>query len=162
MSQLFKICSFYPSDASDVAALQCRAILAVSPRYYGKAELESWVAGVDCSRHIDHIRSGGGLLLARSSENLLLGFTGFIRSGEFAELKYAFTDPDAQGRGVGTALVAQVERFLRDQAVERVTVRASLSAMAFYERRGYQVTARRRQLTGGGKELDIREMEKLL
>lgn len=53
------------------------------------------------------------------------------------EIGHLFVHPDAAGQGVGSALVAFSEQLLRDRGNETVKVYASLTAVAFYEKRGF-------------------------
>jgi len=53
------------------------------------------------------------------------------------EIGHLFVHPDAAGQGVGSALVAFSEQLLRDRGHETIKVYASLTAAAFYEKRGF-------------------------
>ena len=53
--------------------------------------------------------------------------------------------PDRQGRGLGTALIDEVERRARDAgcaAVEMTVIQTRAELIAFYGRRGYRPTGR--------------------
>lgn len=54
-----------------------------------------------------------------------------------AELVACYVHPDHQGAGVGAALVERMHEEMRAAGFERVELTASLNAVAFYERRGY-------------------------
>ncbi len=47
--------------------------------------------------------------------------------------------PECQRRGIGTALVAAAEALARQEGFRRMVLHARQSAVAFYERLGYQV-----------------------
>lgn len=67
----------------------------------------------------------------------ILGYAAVSRN----HLENLFVDPAAQGRGVGAALLVEVESRVR-AGFERVTLRCLLvnpQARRFYERYGYQV-----------------------
>lgn len=53
-------------------------------------------------------------------------------------------DSLAEGRGIGSALLEEVEKTARDAGAERVwliTTNDNLSALRFYQKRGYQIIA---------------------
>lgn len=52
-------------------------------------------------------------------------------------VRSVFVDPELQGGGVGSALMAAVERYAGEQAVQTLLVPASLTAEGFYLRLGY-------------------------
>lgn len=60
---------------------------------------------------------------------------GFSMSGHLEELAVA---EDGQGGGIGRALVAACEDWLRTEGVETVFVSSLEGAVGFYERLGYQ------------------------
>ena len=78
-----------------------------------------------------------------------------------AEIKRVYVDPAHHRAGVGTALMAALERMAARRGVAEVVVAASPNAVAFYERRGYRV-AEARRLTGGEAVFDVIVMTKRL
>ena len=54
------------------------------------------------------------------------------------EIGHLFVHPDAAGQGVGSALVAFSEGLVRERGFETIIVYASLSALGFYEKRGFR------------------------
>ena len=61
-------------------------------------------------------------------------------------------DPDRQGRGLGAALIAEVEQRARAAgcaAVEMTVIHARAELLAFYGRRGYRPTGRTRPFPSG-------------
>lgn len=59
---------------------------------------------------------------------------------EGLELVTFFIRPEYQGRGIGAALLAALEAIAREQGQTHLSVHASLTGAAFYERQGYQRT----------------------
>lgn len=76
------------------------------------------------------------------------------------EIGHLFVRPDATGRGVGSALVAFSERVLRERGHETINVYASLSAVGFYERRGFRRVSDKAFELKPGVVLDSILMEK--
>lgn len=64
-----------------------------------------------------------------ASEELPSGFDGLLLHG-------LFVDPDACGRGLGTALLHACADRAREQGLDGVLVRATRDSASFFERRG--------------------------
>jgi GNAT superfamily N-acetyltransferase len=59
---------------------------------------------------------------------------------EGAELCTFFIHPDYQGQGIGSQLLAEIERRAVAVGIQEIHTDASLTGAPFYERRGYQRT----------------------
>ena len=66
-----------------------------------------------------------------------------------AELATFFVLPEYQGQGIGTRLLAAIERQARMQGITHITVDSSLTGAAFYARMGYRRTGVERAGTAG-------------
>ncbi|MEM1299405.1 MAG: GNAT family N-acetyltransferase [Pseudomonadota bacterium] len=163
MSRSLELRPFHADDGPAVASLHRRAILAVHPRFYSRAERESWAHGIDPDAYARVVvEEGEVFVLAESSDGDLLGFCSYKLRNETGIICGLYTTPEAQRQGTGSALLAHAETALAAQGAQRLVVDASLSGVAFYEHRGYQMISRTRYRTRGGLEVDIREMEKVL
>jgi GNAT superfamily N-acetyltransferase len=93
----------------------------------------------------------GGWFLARAElwvaeeEGRIVGFAGV--SG--AELTHLYTDPPAQNRGVGTALLDHM-KSLRSERLELWVFQKNDGARRFYERHGFQLV----RLTNGAENME--------
>ena len=154
--------TFDPADSPVLADIHRRAILAISPRFYSRAELASWAHGLDPARHARMAEEGATYCVAVNSDGEIQGFASSRPDGPDGRVLAIFVDPDAQGQGIGGALLQTVEQDLIALSPRRLIIGASLSAVAFYEAHGYQVTARRLHGTRGGLEIAMRDMEKTL
>jgi GNAT superfamily N-acetyltransferase len=65
------------------------------------------------------------------------GWVPFPDEPATSRLTTVFVAPSWFGRGIGTALVAEVERAAADAGYPHHVVRSSLNAVTFYERLGY-------------------------
>lgn len=93
----------------------------------------------------DFVPPTGQFLLAREADQVL-GCVGMVRvSDDVGEVRRLFVTPAARGRGVGSRLMAEVERRARDQGLGllRLDTRADLvEARRLYAALGYdEVTA---------------------
>lgn len=65
------------------------------------------------------------------------------------ELVTFFVDPQHQGRGIGSALLKEIEAIALHYGQRELKVDASLAGTAFYERHGYERTGRILEGTAG-------------
>jgi ribosomal protein S18 acetylase RimI-like enzyme len=100
----------------------------------------------------EHVRPLlGGWFLQRAElwvfeeEGRALGFAGVSGS----ELTHLYTDPSAQNRGVGSALLDQMKR-LRHEGLELWVFQKNEGARRFYERHGFELL----RLTDGGANME--------
>ncbi|MFI4998135.1 MAG: GNAT family N-acetyltransferase [Hyphomicrobiales bacterium] len=61
-----------------------------------------------------------------------------------------FVDPSRQGRGIGAAMMAFIEKLARRQGRERLSLASSLTAVNFYRKLGYEGS--QREVRPGGIE----------
>ena len=93
----------------------------------------------------------GGLILERAEVSVadeagqVLGFAG-VSGGELTHL---YTDPDAQNRGVGSALLAHA-KSLRPDGLELWVFQRNEGARRFYERHGFRLV----RLTDGAENME--------
>ena len=128
-----------------------------SGRYAGAtARLIARTLQVSCARDyppqvIDNLRTAyaaRGLRAMARSRDILLAFEDdrLVGTGalEGSTLQGLFVDPDAQGRGIGRALMAQLSSMARERGLPELRLGSSLTAVGFYERLGF-----RREGAGG-------------
>jgi GNAT superfamily N-acetyltransferase len=75
---------------------------------------------------------------------------------EADELVTFFVLPEAQGRGIGAALLRALEGIARAQGITELKVNASMTGVPFYERHSYKLTGA--QLDGvAGPQIAMRK-----
>lgn len=77
-----------------------------------------------------------------SEDGKLVGFYEALVGPEQAFLSYIATEPDAQGRGVGSLLLQHLERSGREAGSQRLALdvfRSNLKAVRWYERLGFKL-----------------------
>ena len=67
----------------------------------------------------------------------IAGFGSLGISGRRGEIRDLFVEPDAIGRGVGRAIMAELRRVARAVGVVRITVDSDPNAIGFYETQGF-------------------------
>ena len=111
-----------------------------------RATVREWVAQSVVTGDLLVARDSGG---GRDSENEagLVGFVGFaLERGDYERdavrgtVSNLFVVPERRGEGVGTALLGEAERALRERGADRVALEALTDndrARSFYAARGY-------------------------
>lgn len=82
-----------------------------------------------------------------------------------SEVRAVYVHPDARGQGVGTAVLESLESRARDLRLDDLTLWASLNAVGFYERAGYEPAGRETVMKlhdGESVDLDVEKMTKRL
>ena len=79
-----------------------------------------------------------------------------------SELRACYVAPGAARRGVGSALVAEIERIAREHGLLYLRLESSLSAEPFYEALGYRVEERGEHVLGSGVAMAAIKMRKQL
>lgn len=123
--------SFQATDAVAVSALIATTMRQSNVRDYPADRLEALVAYFTP----DKLR-----VLAEERDCLVAVIDGAIigtAAREDGELATFFVHPAWQSRGVGTRLLAQLERNAKALGIESLRVEASITGTSFYERHGY-------------------------
>ncbi len=78
------------------------------------------------------------------------------------ELRACYVAPDAGGKGVGSALVKEIERAARELRTPRLELDSSVTAESFYRILGYEVVERGEHVLGNGQRMACVKMRKEL
>ncbi len=89
-----------------------------------------------------------------------VGFAQFDPSA--GRLRALFVDGEAQHRGVGSVLLAEVERRARRRGSRRLSGAMSLNAVPFYTRAGFRPQGGPERLTSASVSVPVVRMEKVL
>ncbi|TCP47217.1 acetyltransferase (GNAT) family protein [Tamaricihabitans halophyticus] len=87
----------------------------------------------------------GQLWVAESANGTVLGFLVLVEKPDHLLLENVAASPAAQGKGVGTALLALAERRARERGYARIrlyTNEAMTENLTYYPRHGYRETHR--------------------
>ena len=79
-----------------------------------------------------------------------------------SELRACYVAPSAARRGVGSALVAEIERIGREHGLLYLRLDSSLTAQPFYTALGYQVEERHEHVLSSGVAMIAIKMRKQL
>ncbi len=80
-----------------------------------------------------------------------------LNSPSEAQVRYMAVDPRAQGRGLGSLILRDLEERAQKAGARTIVLNARESAQRFYDQHGYRVEGRAAQLFG---EIDHLRMRK--
>lgn len=121
---------YKPSDCKLITELFYDTVHTVNAADYTKEQLNAWAPeDIDfeewsrsLSAHYTIVAEGNGLI------------TGFGDIDKTGYLDRLYVHKDYQGRGIGTAICSELERSV---SVTEIHVHVSVTAKAFFEKRGY-------------------------
>ena len=132
-------CDKHPLSAENILEMQSlfrSTILHVNVKDYMREEAENWASCGDSLEHWEKLLASNRFIGAFDRQGGLLGFSSMNGKGYLHSL---FVHKDWQGKGVATALLAEVEGMAREYGVHVISTEASITARPFFEKRGYRV-----------------------
>ena len=145
-----------PEDAARIRDLHVASIREAASSHYTRAQIAAWSDGRKPSHYRLWMRDGMAMWIAERSGRI----AGFAAS-RGGELHLLFVHPRQMGRGVGSALLAAVERQALREGERQLLCPASLNAVRFYRGRGFR-TVGRNSLSRGGVRIPYVDMRKTL
>lgn len=161
-----------PGDAEAIRTVHREAITELGSAAYDGEQVEAWARGVESADYAA-IDADGYCFLVAVEDGDVAGFgsvwfgspDGYESSAD-AEVTAVYVHPSVARQGVGSALLAALERRARERGVRTLGLSSSLSAVGFYEAHGYErVRAYVHEFSSGestGVEGRVVEMKKVL
>jgi len=157
-----------PGDRARLRECHVTAIREFGPRVYDDRQVAAWANEVDPAEDYPVGADGHYLVVAErptgdESRREVVGY-GHLAPTE-SEVRAVYVHPDAAGRGVGTAILDALEARARELRLDALALSASLNAVGFYERAGYERVGRDTYTTvhdGETVDLDVVQMQKRL
>lgn len=147
-----------PDDVTAISIAHHAAIRQICSSAYSPEQIDAWTSALTIDRYeaaMDRFD-----FVVAELEGRVVGFA--IADLPGAELNALYVAPSAGGRGVGSALLEAAEARARAAGVARLTLKATLNAVSFYEEAGYVRLCSARHALPGGRELPCVGMAKLL
>jgi putative acetyltransferase len=146
-----------PADVAEVAALFTETVRSVNARDYGPEQLEAWAPRPPDIAAWERSLAGRTALVVEV-DGEVAGFGDLADGGHLDRL---YVHRDHQRRGVATALAEALEAEAARQGAAEITADASITALPFFERRGYETLARQEQLHRGVRFTNYRVSKRL-
>lgn len=151
-------------DAEAVCEVHVASVRELGREAYDEAQVQAWSSGRTPEDY--PIESDKCHFVVAEVDGQVRGF-GELRfePGEHleadvdAEVRAMYVHPEVARQGVGSALLAELERAGRDAGFERLGLWASRNAVPFYESHGYEHVTEHRHEFGGevpGRAVEMR------
>ncbi len=125
-------------DAASLLEVQQVAITAISSQSYGRRELDAWLSGLTHAALSERIVTREvfvATLDTPGTGRAVVGFAELLLPQ--SEVSAIFVRPEAQGTGVGRALISTLEACACDHQLHILQVHAAKNALGFYREAGF-------------------------
>ncbi|WP_227354430.1 GNAT family N-acetyltransferase [Haladaptatus salinisoli] len=149
------------SDAEAILELHVASIRAFGPERYRDEQVDAWATKpLGSAPYCESMRDESEYVVVAEVDGELAGFGRVeLDSGVVSAV---YVHPNFARKGVGSALLARLEARAAEAGLDSLSLRASLNAVRFYERAGYERVATVEHETTGGVELACVEMTREL
>lgn len=138
MSDGFPLRPFLPGDTMALRELFAQSIEELTQDEYDEDQRAAWAMAAEDANKFSQ-RLAQSLTLVVQVDGEYLGF-GSLKDNKTIDM--LFVHPYYAGEGVGTALLAALEKIAAARGAEALSVDASDTAQEFFERHGYGATQR--------------------
>jgi putative acetyltransferase len=149
--------AFKSHDANAVIDIFRSSVRGVARRDYTLEQVTAW-APDEMDANAWAARCAREQTFVAQIDTARVGFTSLERNGH---LDLLFVHAEHQRRGIASALLSGVESAARDQGLTRLFTESSITARAFFARRGFRLIAPQRVSIRGQEFINYR-MEKAL
>lgn len=152
-------------DAEAILQIHYAAVHEFGLRCYTQEILDEWSSEVNSIR-IEKLRRTmienpeGELWIVAESNEQIVGFGSIVPLNN--ELRACYVSPASTGKGVGQAILKELESQALKRGVDFLQADASLNAEGFYVRNGYSIASRGQHLLRSGRKMDCVLMRKYL
>jgi putative acetyltransferase len=149
-------------EARSFLEIQRAAVRGLAAEDYPRSVIEEWapVPVTDTAVAFFRLNHDEEIRLVAELEGQLAGIGALVLGG--SELRACYVTPAAARKGVGSALVAEIERIARQHELTHLELHSSLTAEPFYRALGYVVEDRIEHVLGSGKRMAAVKMRKSL
>lgn len=127
-----------PIDARSALEVHHAAVRVTAARDYTSSILEEWARLPITEEAVEQFNANPEqeIRLVAELDGKVSGFAAIVPPD--SELRACYVSPEAAGRGIGRALVLQLEHIAVSEGVASLWLRSSLTAHPFYEALGYE------------------------
>ena len=149
------------ADAHDYLATIRASIVGVASQDYPTEVIEGWAPSIsDDAIRLVLENPEGEIRLVGEIEETILGIGALVL--QLNELRACYVSPAGIRRGVGTAIVRELERIAANHGITHLELHATITAEPFYRHLGYQSVEKIRHVTSTGVTMDAIRMSKRL
>jgi putative acetyltransferase len=138
-------------EAKSFLLIQRASVRGLAANDYPPSVIEAWapMPVTDTAVAFFRVNHDNEIRLVADVGGELVGIGALVLAD--SELRACYVLPAAARRGVGSALVAEIERIAGDHGLTHLELVSSLTAEPFYRRLGYQVQERVEHVFGSGR-----------
>ena len=152
--------TFSLADAEGWLEVHRAAVRGIAARDYPPAVIDAWAPPIN-ARKIEQVQKDqSGTRVVAEVDGEVAGIGELVP--ETSELRACFVSPQVARRGIGTALVAELEALARKAGIAALSAHSSVTAEPFYLHLGYEVTARGTHVLHTGEQMACVFMRKSL
>ncbi len=146
------------ADTKQMAIVHKASIEGLCAASYRAEDIAAWVSVISPEIYNSAIAEKVTLVAEENDQILGLGILNIIGR----EIDAVYIHPSVKGRGVGKAILAELERLALAEGAEAVTLRSTINALGFYEHYGYVQQSRTSHTLPNGAKLECIAMHKTL
>ena len=149
-------------DARAFLDVHHAAVRGIATKDYSPVVIEAWAPMLVTEDAVERVRANpdNEYRVIAEIEGRVVGIGAAVFA--IAELRACYVTPDAGRKGVGSALVKEIECAAREQGVPRLELDSSLTAECFYGAAGYQIIEQGEHVLGNGQRMACVKMRKEL
>jgi putative acetyltransferase len=149
-----------PGDARIFLEVHHAAVRGLAANDYPVEVIDAWAPLPILDNHVAAVRSNpdGEYRLIAEIDGQVVGIGALVATN--IELRACYVRPESSRKGVGSALVREIERKARELGVTLLEADSSLNAQPFYAAHGYEVQARGVHILAGGRPMACMRMRK--
>ncbi len=144
--------SYNPNDLEQVTHLFHKTIHNINSQDYSQKQIDAW-APLD-EAQIERLKNNltDNISYVAQKDGTIVGFGTLTKHGY---IDMIYTHKDYQGRGVATAIYHQLEDEAEKLGIKTLHTQASITALPFFEKRGFQPVCENRKVVRGVEFLNF-------
>ena len=141
--------------------IHTRSVRGLAASHYPPDVIEAWVVPITEEYIRGFIKNPDNeIRLVAELDGALVGLGCLVVQN--SELRACYVAPEAVRKGVGSALVREIERIAREHGLGHLHLDASINAEPFYTALGYEVVGRGEHVWPSGQRMEAVMMRKAL
>ena len=148
-----------PTDAPAIQRFQEASIRELCSEQYDQEAIDQWTEDLKPDHYVEAMEKDQFLVAEQDDgEILAMCVVDIVQS----ELNALFVAPQAAGKGLGKILVASAEGVVLNAGHDRISLKATLNAVPFYEKLGFRKRGETMHSFSEGTQLSCIAMSKTL
>ena len=138
------------------------AVRGIAAKDYSRAEIEDWAPLPITETAVEGIlvNPDNEIRLIAEIKGKIVGIGALVL--ERNELRACYVTPDASRKGVGSAIVREIEKIAREHGLRYLQMDSSVTGEPFYRALGYNVSEHGKHALQSGQRMGCVKMEKAL